>query len=235
MTWMLYEENPTRLCKSAHGAVATSIFRCKNKFFDASCRSSCGSTTREIGKKTWGVPRENLRVRWRRCDYRHFPVTSIRSFARKNSPHFFLIEITTWNVHGSSCIICVAAQIADSVSRSSDRRVFLHVGCECATLGPQTSRCVKWYLHKLRFIRRAECNVETSITSSRNLETLQAVLRARNTHTHVIWQLFPFYWNSFKMHARCVSRKTRATSRRLSIFFEPINPTCVFDNFQIRY
>jgi len=45
------KETPVRLCKSMHGAATTSIFRLENKLLDASCRSSCRSTTRKKREK----------------------------------------------------------------------------------------------------------------------------------------------------------------------------------------
>lgn len=76
---------PARLCKSTRIPLATvSIFRCKNKLLDASCRSGCRSTTRRIGQKGNGKKKKrrkfkrapSYRTQWH--GYRHLVVAPIR-------------------------------------------------------------------------------------------------------------------------------------------------------------
>lgn len=180
----------------------------------------------KLAKKREEFLREDLRVRWRWCGYRHSPVTSIRYFIRKNSPH--LLSHRNYFVERARLVVYNLCRGPDSGQRFPFLRpsgIFARRLRICMSLAPQTSRCVKWYLHKLRFIRRAECNVETS-ARSQTLGTLNGAARCTSRAQHScsrnMTTFFIFYWNSFNMHARCVARKTQATGRRLSVFFRPI-------------
>lgn len=106
------------------------------KINSSTCRAAADRRHAKIGKKCEETARADLR------NFAFGAVTgasllppSAILHPRKNTPRNYCGR----NARGPSCIICVAPQIADGVSRSSGRRIFLPVCRECATLGPQTS------------------------------------------------------------------------------------------------
>jgi len=188
---MLYKEDPTRLCKSAHGAIVTSIFR------NAKINSSSYRVEASADRRHANLAKKNVRSSSNGplrsvCRPTQLPALFCYFhplFIRKNSAHFFLIEIITRNVRGFTIVynLCRAPDSGWRFPLPSTVEYF-YPSVANATLRPQTSTGVKWYLHKLRFIRRAESNVETS---TRVLGTLNGKMYfAPATRTHVTWQLF---------------------------------------------
>lgn len=145
--WAIYYTRKIQPVYANHtGAAAASIFRRENKLLDASCRSSCRSTTREVGKKTWGVPRERTSVTSRSVtpsaitDTFHL-LPSAYLLTYKNPAYFFLIEIITRNTRGFIIAVYNLCRVPDRERRFPFLRPSVRYFCPSvanATLRLQT-------------------------------------------------------------------------------------------------
>lgn len=140
---MLYKEDPTRLCKSAHGAIVTSIFR------NAKINSSPYRVEATADRRHANLTKKNVRSSSSGplrsvCTPMQLPTLSCYFhplFIRKNSTHFFLIEIITKNVRGFTIVYNLCRAPDNGFPVSFDRRVFLPVCRECNLETANVDRC----------------------------------------------------------------------------------------------
>lgn len=154
------EENPARLCKSAHGAA--SIFRCENKSLDHARRVAL----RQLEIDSAEFAGKNVRIsRHTWCGMLSTSRHLFR-FRRKKIARSF-IEVVRWK-RSAHIIYRLVLYRREFLLKSSRSAIAM-------TLRSQTTD-VEWYLYKFRFVFASKIRCRNGLgdrVSPRNLEQQQ--------------------------------------------------------------